>query len=125
MISRGGHGWEEFLVTFLAVVFAHGFYNSLIAIPSFAEYAVLSPIVIAAIAYQYFDPLRQHLDVVGLHRRLSPLGLFVIGSALLCCAILISSSAGMPFRFAAGALASTLAAMIPLAFAFISRFRDL
>jgi hypothetical protein len=45
--------------------------------------------------------------------------------ALLCCAILISSAAGMPFRFAAGALASTLAAMIPIAFAFISRFRDL
>jgi len=125
MISRGGRGWEEFLVTFLAVVFAHGFYNSLIAIPTFAEYAVLGPIVIAAIAYQYFDPLRQHLDVAGLHRRLSPLGLFVIGSALLCCAILISSAAGMPFRFAAGALASTLAAMIPLSFAFISRFRDL
>lgn len=125
MISRGGRGWEEFLVTFLAVVFTHGLYNSLIAIPAFAEYAVFSPIVIAAIAYQYFDPLRQHLDVAGLHRRLSPLGLFVIGSALLCCAILISSAAGMPFRFAAGALASTLAAMIPLAFAFISRFRDL
>ena len=125
MISRGGRGWEEFLVTFLAVVFAHGFYNSLIAIPSFAEYALLSPIVIAAIAYQYFDPLRQHLDTVGLHRRLSPLGLFVIGSALLCCAILVSSSVGLPFRFALGALASTLAAMIPLAFAFISRFRDL
>jgi RsiW-degrading membrane proteinase PrsW (M82 family) len=125
MISRGGRGWEEFLVTFLAVVFAHGCYNSLIAIPAFAEYAVLSPIVIAAIAYQYFDPLRQHLDIAGLHRRISPLGLFVIGSALLCCAILISSAAGMPFRFAAGALASTLAAMIPLAFAFISRFRDL
>jgi hypothetical protein len=86
---------------------------------------MFSPIVIAAIAYQYFDPLRQHLDVAGLHRRVSPLGLFVIGSALLCCAILISSAAGMPFRFAAGALASTLAAMIPLAFAFISRFRDL
>jgi RsiW-degrading membrane proteinase PrsW (M82 family) len=125
MISRGGLGWEEFLVTFLAVVFAHGGYNALIAIPSFAEYAMLSPIVIAAIAHQYFDPLRQHLDLKGLHRRLSPLGLFVIGSALLCCAILISSAAGMPFRFAAGALAATLAAMIPLAFAFISRFRDL
>lgn len=125
MISRGGHGWEEFLVTFVAVVVAHGGYNALIAIPSLADYAMLSPIVIAAIAYQYFDPLRQHLDIRGLHRRLSPLGLFVIGSALLCCAILINSAAGMPFRFAAGALAAALAAMIPLAFAFISRFRDL
>ena len=125
MLWRGGRGWEEFLVTFLAVVFAHGCYNSLIAIPAFAGYAVLSPIVIAAIAYQYFDPLRHHLDVAGLHRRLSPLGIFVIGSALLCCAILIGSAPGMPFRFAAGAFVSTVAAMIPLAFAFISRFRDL
>lgn len=125
MLARGGRGWEEFLVTFLAVVFAHGCYNSLIAIPAFAGYAVLGPIVIAAIAYQYFDPLRHHLEVAGLHRRPSPLGIFVIGSALLCCAILIGSSPGMPFRFAAGAFVSTVAAMIPLAFAFISRFRDL
>lgn len=125
VISRGGRGWEEFLVTFLAIVLAHGLYNSLIAVPAFAEYSVLSPIVIAAIAYQYFDPLRQHLDVAGLHRRPSPLGIFVIGSALLCCGILISSAVAMPFRFAAGALASTVAAMIPLVFAFISRFRDL
>lgn len=125
MLERRFRGWEEFLVSFLAVVFAHGIYNSSIAIPSLSDYAPLSPILVAVIAYQYFDPLKQQMDMAGMHRRLSPLGIFVLGSVVLACTVLISSAAGQPFRFALGAFASTVGAMIPLAFAFISRFRDL
>lgn len=125
MLERPLRGWEEFLVSFLGVVFAHALYNALLAMPVMASYAPLSPILVAVIAYQYFDPLRQHMELNGMHRRFSPLGIFVLGSVMLTCAILITSSATQPFRFALGAFASSVGAMIPLAFAFISRFRDL
>ena len=119
------HGLDSFAVSFLGVVLAHGLYNSLLGLPALAEYGVLAPFLVAVIAYRYFDPLREHLEIAGLHRRASPLGIFVIGSALLASTILVSSAATMPLRFAMGAFVSTLGSMIPLAFAYISRFRDL
>ncbi len=125
MLSRRFRGWEEFLVSFLAVVFAHALYNALLAMPILAEYSSLSPILAAVIAYQYFDPLRQHMDSFGAHRRYSPLGIFILGSVLLACGILIAVSASMPFRFALGYFAMSLGSLLPLCFAFISRFRDL
>ncbi len=125
MLARSFRGWEDFLVSFLAVVFAHAFYNAIIVMPSLSEYAPLNPILVALIAYQYFDPLKQQMEITGVHRRFSPLGIFVLGSVVLACTVLISSASGQPFRFALGAFASTVGAMIPLAFAFISRFRDL
>jgi hypothetical protein len=125
LIARRFWKWEEFLVVFLGVVFAHALHLSLVGMPLLAEYAVLAPILVAAIAYAYFDPMRENLDAAGLHRRPSPLGYFVIGSAVLACAILVTSSMGGPFRFAAGDFSASVASMIPLAFAFISRFRDL
>jgi len=125
MLHRRFRGWEEFLVSFIAVVFAHGLYNSLLSMPTLESYAPLSPFLIAIIAYQYFDPVRHHMETAGQHRRLSPLGIFILGSVVLTCTILVSSAMVEPFRFALGAFASSVAAMIPLAFAFISRFRDL
>ena len=125
MLHRRFRGWEEFLVSFIAVVFAHALYNALLAMPSMSDYAPLSPFLIAIIAYRYFDPVRQHMETAGQHRRLSPLGIFILGSVVLTCTILVSSAMVEPFRFALGAFASGVAAMIPLAFAFISRFRDL
>lgn len=125
MLHRRFRGWEEFLVSFLAVVFAHALYNALLAMPALSSYAPLSPIFIAVIAFQYFDPLRQHLETAGQHQRLSPLGIFIFGSVVLTCTILVSSAMVEPFRFALGAFVSSVAAMIPLAFAFIGRFRDL
>jgi len=125
MLQRGFRGWEEFLVSYLAVVFAHAVYNAIISMPSLADYAPLSSILVAIIAYQYFDPLKQQMETAGLHRRFSPLGIFVLGSVVLACTVLISSAASQPFRFALGAFSSTIGSMIPLAFAFIGRFRDL
>ncbi|MEQ1841883.1 MAG: PrsW family glutamic-type intramembrane protease [Verrucomicrobiales bacterium] len=125
MLARGFRGWEEFLVSYLAVVFAHAIYNAIISMPSLAAYAPLNPILVAVIAYQYFDPLRDQMEKAGMHRRFSPLGIFVLGSVVLACTVLVSSAFSQPFRFALGAFVSTVGAMIPLAFAFISRFRDL
>lgn len=125
MLRRSMRGWEEFLLAFLAVVFAHALYNALLAMPALSAYAPLSPIWIAVIAYQYFDPLRQHMETAGQHQRLSPLGIFILGSVILTCTIFVGSAMVEPFRFALGAFVSSVAAMIPLAFAFIGRFRDL
>jgi len=125
MLHRRFRGWEEFLFSFIAVVFAHALYNALLSMPALDSYAPLSPFLVAVIAYHYFDPVRLHMETTGLHRRVSPLGIFIFGSALLTCTILVSSAVVEPFRFALGAFASSLAAMIPLSFAFISRFRDL
>ncbi|MEC5129272.1 PrsW family intramembrane metalloprotease [Verrucomicrobiales bacterium BCK34] len=125
MIQRKGHGMEEFLIAFIAVVFAHGVYNSVISIDAFIEYAPLSTILVAAIAYQYFDRLRDSMHTDRIHRRISPLGVFVLGSAVLTCLAMLTSAASQPMSIAFRDFASGVAAMIPLAFAFISRFRDL
>lgn len=125
LIARRFWKWEEFLTIYLGAVLAHSLYLGLTEMPILAEYSVLSPILVAVIAYAYFDPMRDHLDSTGLHRRPSPLGYFVIGSALLACGTLVASSLGSPFRYAVGDFAASVASMIPLAFAFISRFRDL
>ncbi len=125
MLSRSFRKWEDFLLVFLIVVAGHALYLGLSRMPVMGEYAALSPILVAAIAYQYFDPLRQHLDVKGLHRRIAPLGIFVIGTVLLLCAGMIESAAWMDFGTGLGVFAFAAGGLIPIAFAFISRFRDL
>lgn len=125
MLRRRGRGWEEFLAVFIAVVLAHGFYNSLLSMPSLATYSPLSFILIALIAYRFFDPLRGLMDVRGTANRISPLGVFVLGSVVMTCLVLLTSSLAMPWRSAMAAFLSAVGGMIPLAFAFVSRFRDL
>jgi hypothetical protein len=125
MISRSFRGWEDFLYVFLAVVLAHAFYLGLAQMAELREYSVLSPIFVAVVAYRYFDPLRQHLDVRGLHRRIAPLGIFVLGVAGVVCLGLIESAAWTNVQTALGLFAISTAGLIPVSFAFISRFRDL
>lgn len=125
MIHRKFHGLESFLVAFLGVVLGHGLYNSVIAVPSLMDYSPLSTILVAAMAYQFFDPLRTHMETQGIAQRISPLGVFVLGSALIACGLMVASSLFTPFRFSLGVFASSVAGLVPLAFAYISRFRDL
>lgn len=125
MIRRKGHGMEEFLIAFIAIVFAHGVYNSVISIDSLLSYAPLSTILIAVIAYQYFDRLRGAMHTQQIHRRISPLGVFILGSAFLTSLAMLTSAASQPMSVAFSNFAAGVASMIPLAFAFISRFRDL
>jgi len=122
---RRGRGWEEFLAAFIAVVLAHGIYNSVLSLPMLSSYSPLAPILVALIAYRLFDPLRSLMDTTAVHRRISPLGVFVLGSVVLTCVVFVASSAVMPFRSALAAFASSVGGMAPVAFAFISRFRDL
>jgi len=125
MLVGKGRGWENFLTNFLIAVTAHGLYDALISMPALESYSVLGLIALALIAYRYFDLLRDHLDIDGLHLRLSPLGVFVLGSAVLLCSTLIFSAGLTSFGQAFGTFAMSVGGMIPLAFAFISRFRDI
>ncbi|MEX2580948.1 MAG: PrsW family glutamic-type intramembrane protease [Verrucomicrobiales bacterium] len=125
MVSRRMRGWEEFLACFLAVVLAHGVYNAVLSMPDLIGYSPLSVILVALIAYRFFDPLREQMETRGIGQRVSPLGIFVLGSVVLTCLVLIASATMQPFRFALGAFASSVGGLVPLAFAFISRFRDL
>lgn len=125
MVRRKGHGMEEFLFAFIAVVFAHGIYHSVISIAELSEWAVLTIIFIAIIAYQYFDRLRPTMDTQSIYRRISPMGVFILGSVILTCFVLVYSAVGSPFRVALGNFAYSVSAMVVLAFAFLSRFRDL
>jgi len=125
MIVRRGRGWDDFLLNFVIAVVAHGLYNSVIAVPALAEYQIFGIILLALIAYRYLDTLRAHLDTRGIRRRVSPLGVFVLGSVVLACAALVFAAAGQPFRFALGSFFVAVGNLIPLAFVYISRFRDL
>lgn len=125
MFASKMRGWENFLLAFIAVVVVHGLYDAVIMMEEFSSYAMLAPIFIALIAYQYFDPLRSQMEIEGLNRRVSPLGIFILGSVALTCIVLIGTAPGQPVGQALGTFAISVASMIPLAFAFISRFRDL
>lgn len=125
MLVRKGRGWEDFLLNFILMVVAHGMYDAVLTLPSLSQYGPISVIIIALIVYRYLDPLKANIDTTRLHRRLSPLGIFVLGSVLLVCGTLVFSAVGAPFRFAFGAFAMAVGGMVPTAFVFISRFRDI
>ncbi|MEM1442196.1 MAG: PrsW family intramembrane metalloprotease [Verrucomicrobiota bacterium] len=125
LIHRKFHGLESFLIAFIGAVCAHGLYNSVIAVPQFDSYSPLSTIFVAIMAYQFFDPLKMNMDTRSISRRVSPLGVFVLGSALIACGLMVASAWITPFRFALGVFAASVASLVPLAFAYISRFRDL
>ncbi|MEM9281316.1 MAG: PrsW family glutamic-type intramembrane protease [Verrucomicrobiota bacterium] len=125
MVMRKFHGLEDFLAAFIAVVVVHGLYDAILGMPSLSDYSILMPIFVALVAYRYFDPLRASLDTYAVHRRISPLGVFVVGSVTLACIALIATSTTLPLGKSLGVFAGSIGSLIPLSFAYISRFRDL
>lgn len=125
MLVRKFHGMEDFLFSFIAVVVIHGIYDAMISIPQFETGDVISFLLIAVIGYQYFDRLKDRMEIAGSAQRISPLGVFVVGTACLTCLILINSATYLPFAPALGNFCYSIGTSIPIAFAFINRFRDL
>ncbi|MDF1812969.1 MAG: PrsW family glutamic-type intramembrane protease [Verrucomicrobiales bacterium] len=125
LIRNKGRGWENFLVDFLLVVVAHGLYDGFIMIPMFAEYGVITLVILALIAYRYLDLVREYMPTDGQLQRISPLGVFVVGSAVLACGIMVITALSQSFLQSTGAFANAIGGSIPIAFAFISRLRDL
>lgn len=123
--ARKGRGWEDPLVYFLAIVLVNAFFEALYAMPLLHDYSALSSIFIAVVAYRYFDRLREHLEISQASRRASPLGIFVLGTSALAGFVLVGSATLLPYQFALGIFFASIGSLIPLAFAYISRFRDL
>ena len=116
--------WEELLTTFIAIVVAHGLYDAFIMIPELSmEYSLFTLLILAMIAYRFFDQA-ENLAHPGRSRTVSPLGVFVIGAALLGSIVMISSCWGSPFRVALISFLSSGLGVFPVVFVFINRFRD-
>lgn len=124
MWRRPGRHWEQFLQDFLLVVLVHGAYDALLMVPDFGEYSILSIVVFALLAYLFLD------QATALMRReermnISPLAIFVLGAALLIGVVLCFACWGQPFGEAVKVYGQEIAGMLPIAFIFINRLRDL
>jgi uncharacterized membrane protein len=58
-------------------------------------------------------------------KRLSPLGIFIMGSVAIACIVMMVSAPFLGFHYALAGFAEAVGSILPLAFAYISRFRDL
>ena len=125
LVRNRGRGWENFLIDFLFVVAIHGVYDGFIMIPQLQEYGpVATLIIIATTAYRYLDLVRENMNTVGQMRKISPLGVFIMGAVLLACGILVISVTETTFLKAIGGFATAVGSLIPVSFAFINRLRD-
>lgn len=124
LVNRGRR-WENFLIEFLLAVLIHGFYNSLIIIPELFDYNLFTLVLLVISAYHYLDLVRDQMPMEGRLRRVSPLGVFVLGCTLLACGIMLISIFQMNMVQAFGAFLNAIGGTLPMAFAFISRLRDL
>ncbi len=115
--------WEGFLTTFLLMVAAHGAYDAFLMLDDLAEYAGLgSLIIMALLAYRYFG-VSDTLKWTG-SQQISPLGIFVIGLALMIGVTLNIFCFGLPpYPYYVKFLLSTIQ-LIPVMFIFINRYRD-
>lgn len=124
MIRRRGRGWEHFLAEFLLMVFAHGMFNAVQSIPLLADYSSVGRmLILALVAYRFFrlaDGLMQPNRSLGI----SPLSVFVIGSATLVGVVFVAVCVGLPFRDVFPEYLDALAGMVPIAFIYINQFRD-
>ena len=114
--------WEEFLATFLMVVVAHGMYDAVIVVPALAEFSFAYIIVLALLAYRLFE-IQDSLQWTG-SQQISPLGIFVIGMALLIGVSLNVFCYGLPPYPSYPIFLFSCVSLLPVAFIFINRFRD-
>ncbi len=116
--------WEELLATFLAVVVVHGVYDAVLMIPALVgEFSIFVLLILAMVAYRFFDQA-EHLAHPGRSRAISPLGVFVLGAALLGGAVMVVSCWGTPFRVALMDFVGSGLGIFPVVFVFINRFRE-
>lgn len=123
MVRYPKRQWEGFLTTFLLMVAAHGTYNAVQILPDLAEYSGLGALIIMALlAYRFFG-VSDTLKWTG-SQQISPLGVFVIGVAVMIGVTLNIFCFGLPpFPYYVKFLLSTIQ-LIPVMFIFINRYRD-
>jgi membrane associated rhomboid family serine protease len=121
--TRFGHA-EKFVMTFLAVVAAHGFYDyAIVANHELAELmgiSLFSVIILAALAQHFFDLLNQTTRVnAGM---ISPGAIFLIGSALLIAIMFVMAGNTADSLAEIGAVGTECVNMAPVAYLFWKKF---
>ncbi len=121
--TRFGHA-EKFVMTFLAVVAAHGFYDyAIVTNHEMAELmgiSIFSVIILAALAQHFFDLLNQTTRVnAGV---ISPGAIFLIGSALLIAIMFVMAGNTADSLAEIGAVGTECVNMAPVAYLFWKKF---
>lgn len=119
-----GKRWENALYDLLIVIVVHGAYDAVLMVPPFAEYSWTYLLFFAFSAYLFLDHMT-HLSRPPSSLGVSPLGVFVWGSALLLGAIFVFGSWAMPFSVGFFSFLAVIASEIPFMFVFINRLREI
>ncbi|MEO0416465.1 MAG: PrsW family glutamic-type intramembrane protease [Verrucomicrobiota bacterium] len=123
-VKRKGRHWDDMLLDFLIVVIAHAVYDGLLMMPAVGEYGALSVIVVALIAYRFFDRVGDVYDNLGSISKIGPLGIYVLGTCGIIGATFVQAALFSDWQEAFVIFLSCVAAMFPTAFAFIHRLKD-
>ena len=123
LISNPQKNWESFLGTFIIVVVAHGAYDALVGVvPALtSSIGIISIVIFALISNGYLNyakKLRQ-----GKPSKISPLGVFVIGSSLLIGMAWNLSCYLYPMKEVLASIGESTLSLGTLAFIFINQFR--
>ncbi|MFT5465102.1 MAG: RsiW-degrading membrane proteinase PrsW (M82 family) [Verrucomicrobiales bacterium] len=114
--------WEEFIATFLIVVCAHGIYDAVIMIPALGDISIVSIVILAMLALRFFG-LSGSLSMTGSHQ-ISPLGIFVIGTACIVGVSLNVVCFGQAPHPTYLRFGLTAVPMMPVAFLFVNQWRS-
>ena len=116
--------WEEFIGTFVAVIVAHGMYDALAGlVPQLADQFQIFAIIIFAVTANYFLARAREVREGG-PAAVSPLGVFVVGAALLVAIAWNLACWTSPLRDVMRDVGQNALKLGALAFLFINQFRN-
>ncbi len=115
--------WEEFLATFIVVIVVHGLYDAAAGlVPQISgQLGIFTIIIFALVANRYINLAKEVRE--GGESSVSPLGVFVIGTALLVAAAWNLGCYLHPMQEVMKDVGQTALAMGAMSFLFINQFR--
>ena len=115
--------WEEFLTAFIVVIIVHGLYDAAAGlVPQISEQlGIFTIIIFALVANRYINLAKEVRE--GGASSLSPMGVFVIGAALLVAAAWNLGCYIHPMRDVMRDVGQSALAMGAMSFLFINQFR--
>ena len=121
--TRFGHA-EKFVITFLAIVAAHGLYDYVSAsdlqLAQFAGIGIFSIVILALLANRFFDLLAETTQ--SSPGFISPAFIFLVGSALLIATLFIIAGATTDDLSGIAAVGDECVSVAPVAFVYWRRF---
>ncbi len=115
--------WEEFVGTFLVIVVAHGVYDALSGLaPALAhQYSLFGIIIFALVCNRYLNQARELHE--GGTAVVSPLGTFVVGTALLVAITWAVACMSYPLPSVMASIGEPALSVAVIGFLFINQFR--